>query len=130
MANYMNTKAAANEAGMSPDGVRYYEQIGLIPHVQRDKNGFRIFSDKDMKWLKFVRRMRQAGLSINTLSAYMRYIQADDPATIPSRKKLLQTEADHLKLEIDEKQAVYDDLTRKIGYYDYLQELEEQLVND
>ncbi len=50
--------------GMPQDTLRYYERIGLIPRVNRNKSGGRDYMDQDCKWVEFIRCMRVSGLPI------------------------------------------------------------------
>ena len=53
---------------LSQDTLRYYERIGLIPNVNRNKSGIRDYTDEDCKWIEFVKCMRNAGLQIEVLT--------------------------------------------------------------
>jgi len=49
---------------LSPDTLRYYERIGLLPSVNRNKGGIRDYTEEDCKWIEFIKCMRGAGLPI------------------------------------------------------------------
>jgi DNA-binding transcriptional MerR regulator len=59
----MNIGEAAAAAGLPPKTIRYYEEIGLI-RPARDLNGYRAFSDKDVRRLAFLARARALGFSV------------------------------------------------------------------
>lgn len=84
----MNIKKVSELSGVSADTIRYYEKIGLIPPVKRNKNGVREFDDDDLKWITFTRQMRNAGLSIDGLSHYLALFE-EGRGTVPERKQLL-----------------------------------------
>ncbi len=48
---------------ISQDTLRYYEKVGVIPPVNRDENGYRIYNDSDLNWIylcgKFAKCRRQ-----------------------------------------------------------------------
>lgn len=67
---------AASAAGLSVDTVRYYEELGLLDPPRRDSAGRRWFSDDDVAWLVFLRRMRETGMPLSRLSAYVGYRRA------------------------------------------------------
>jgi DNA-binding transcriptional MerR regulator len=73
---------------VSQDTLRYYERIGLIPRVTRNKSGIRDYTKEDCKWFEFIKCMRSAGLSIEVLIKYVTLFQQGD-ATIEARKELL-----------------------------------------
>lgn len=53
---------------ISPDTLRYYERIGLLPPVRRSKSGFRDYSESDLNWVNFIKCIRGAGLPIRRLA--------------------------------------------------------------
>lgn len=40
----MTIKEVSQRLGMTPDTLRYYERVGLIPPVNRNKNGIRDYT--------------------------------------------------------------------------------------
>ena len=92
----MNIKKVSEQLGISSDTIRYYERIGLVPTISRDKNGVRNFTDIDIQRLDFIKCMRHAGLSIESLHEYMHLYSLNDDRTIPARKRILEEEAAHL----------------------------------
>lgn len=55
----------AKRAGCSVPTVRYYEEIGLISPAPRAANGRRIYGFPDVARLRFIRRGRDFGMSID-----------------------------------------------------------------
>lgn len=51
----MNIKKVSEQTGVSADTIRYYERIGLLPRVRRNKSGVRDFSEQDIAALEFTR---------------------------------------------------------------------------
>ncbi len=47
--------------------MRYYEEIGLIGPAQRAENGYRNYNETDVHKLRFVRRARELGFSIERI---------------------------------------------------------------
>ena len=92
----MNIKKVSEQLEITPDTIRYYERIGLVPPINRNKNGARDFTDLDIQRLDFIKCMRHAGLSIESLHEYMHLYSLNDDRTIPARKKILEEEAEKL----------------------------------
>jgi len=60
---------AAKASGVSAKMVRYYESIGLMPTAGRTASGYRLYSAHDVETLRFIRRARDLGLSIERIKA-------------------------------------------------------------
>lgn len=114
----MNIKPVSEKTGVSADTIRYYERIGLIPRVKRNKNGVRDFDDEDIRWIEFSRQMRKAGLSIEALIEYIELFKAGDDTTIPARMEILNDERDDLQKRIDMMQNALSRLNYKIDNYE------------
>jgi DNA-binding transcriptional MerR regulator len=63
---------------LSADTLRYYERIGLIPEVNRNKSGIRDYTEEDCRWVEFIKCMRNAGLPIEVLIEYVTLFQKGD----------------------------------------------------
>ena len=114
----MNIKKVSEQLGISSDTIRYYERIGLVPPISRDKNGVRNFTDIDIQRLDFIKCMRHAGLSIESLHEYMHLYSLNDDRTIPARKRILEEEAEKLDERIASLQETRAYLQHKIDVYE------------
>lgn len=64
----MNIGQAAKASGVNPKLIRYYESIGLIPEAGRTAAGYRVYSDQEVQILRFVKRGRTLGFSIEQIA--------------------------------------------------------------
>lgn len=101
---------------LTPDTLRYYERIGLIPYVGRTSGGIRNYNEEDCRWIEFIKCMRSAGLPIDTLIEYVALFQQGD-STAEARKKLLIREREQLTARIAEMQKTLIRLDSKIERY-------------
>ncbi|AOF87548.1 Cu(I)-responsive transcriptional regulator [Hydrogenophaga sp. RAC07] len=64
MTPLMNIGEAAAAAGVSAKMIRHYEQIGLLPEAERSEAGYRLYGDREVSVLRFVRQSRHLGFSV------------------------------------------------------------------
>ena len=103
--------------GISLDTLRYYEHIGLIPPVNRNKSGIRNYSEIDLRRVEFIKCMRTAGLPIEALIEYVRLVQQGN-TTIEARKAILKEQRELLMVRMKEMQKTLDMLDYKIRVYE------------
>jgi len=58
---------AAKASGVSAKMVRYYESIGLVPTAARTEGGYRTYGPTEIETLRFIRRARDLGLSMERI---------------------------------------------------------------
>lgn len=112
----MNIAEVSKKYSLTADTLRYYERIGLLPPIARTKSGNRDYSEDDCGWIEFIKCMRAAGLSIETLSEYITLFRAGDE-TLQAREQLLIRERDRLKERLAAMQSTLERLDHKIEIY-------------
>ena len=124
----MTIAEVSKKYGLSPDTLRYYERIGLIPPVPRTRGGIRDYDEVSCGWVELMKCMRAAGVQIEALTEYAALCQQGD-STIPARKALLIEQRDQLAARMRDIEASLERLNRKIEHYDqYVAEHEKQLL--
>lgn len=113
----MKISEVSEQSGVSADTLRYYERIGLIPAVNRNGSGIRDYNDIDIKRVEFIKCMRNAGLPIEVLSAYVELVQQGDE-TIEARQEILKEQRRQLAAKMAEMQESLDLLDYKISVYE------------
>ena len=62
----------AEQAGVTPKTVRYYESIGLLPSPERSASGYRAYATEDVERLQFVGKAKLLGLSLGEIGDILR----------------------------------------------------------
>ncbi len=57
----------ARIVNLTPRTIRYYEEIGLLNSVKKVESGRRIYTDEDIRRLKFIKRLKVLGLSLKEM---------------------------------------------------------------
>src|SRR3977135_2439248 len=62
----------ASKAGVTPDTIRYYERLGLLPKPTRTPAGYRQYSETIVHRLAVIRNAQQFGFSLRDIGSFLR----------------------------------------------------------
>ena len=113
----MKIAQVSKQYGLSPDTLRYYERVGLLPPVNRNGSGLRDYNDLDVRRVEFIKCMRAAGLPVEVLIEYVGLVQQGDE-TIEARRDILVEQRALLAARMAEMQKTLDLLDHKIRVYE------------
>ena len=113
----MTIAEVSQKFDISPDTLRYYERIGLIPPVPRTSGGIRDYDEVSCSWISLMKCMRQAGVQIEALIEYLSLFQQGD-STREARKRLLIDQRDRLIERMASMQESLNRLNEKINGYE------------
>ena len=77
------TGALAKAAGVSPDTIRHYERIGVLPQASRTQSGYRVYPAEAVERVLIVQRALRIGF---TLAELGEVLQARDAGGVPCRR--------------------------------------------
>ncbi|MEO1645456.1 MAG: MerR family transcriptional regulator [Chloroflexota bacterium] len=106
----------ADITGLPISTLRYYERIGLLDPVERAENGHRLYSDRDILRVEFLKRVRATGMSIKEMQHYVN-LYREGESTLIERKRILSAHRATILAQIDELQDTVDFLDMKIDRY-------------
>lgn len=113
----MTIAEVSKKYDISADTLRYYERIGLIKNVPRNKNGIRNYDDESCKRIEFIKCMRSAGVEIEILIEYMNLFESGKETAL-ARRNLLVEQREKLQEKLDNINSTIDRLDYKINIYD------------
>lgn len=112
-------REVAEIMGVTPYTIRYYDNAGLIPAVERGAGNSRLFSDYNISWLKLIHCLRATGLSVEGVKSYVDMCLQGD-ATIPARAELIFRQEKVLREQMRHLRAQMEVLKYKKNYYQKL----------
>ncbi|MDF2855260.1 MAG: transcriptional regulator, MerR family [Neobacillus sp.] len=112
----MKITEVSEKFDVSQDTLRYYERIGLIPRVNRNKSGIRDYTEQDCGWVEFIKCMRGAGLPIEVLIEYVGLFQQGDE-TLEARKELFVEQRRQLIARMEDMKKTLERLDYKIAIF-------------
>lgn len=126
---YYTIKKTSEMTGLSEVTLRYYDKEGLFPYLNR-KNGYRLFSKRELDAIKFIGCLKSGGADIKTIKKYMDlYIRGDE--TLRQRQEIIIDQYNLLLEKRKELNKSIDLMKRKIAYYEKAIELgSEESIKD
>lgn len=97
------------------DTLRYYEKEGLITPA-RDQNNIRMYSDSDIRWIQFIKKLKQTGMPLKNIKEYSNLRDQSD-STINERLSLLYEQKQRLEQNSKQLEEHILFLNNKIDIY-------------
>jgi MerR family copper efflux transcriptional regulator len=96
---------ASKASGVSVKMIRHYESIGLLKNIARTYANYRVYSDSDVHTLRFIKRARTLGFSIEDIQTLLSLWQNKSRSSA-AVKKIAGAHMDVLKRRIAEMQSM------------------------
>ena len=64
-------KEACIQTGMSYETLKFYCKEGLVPNVKRDSHNYRVFDDRDIKWIQSLGCLKRCGMTLAEMKEYL-----------------------------------------------------------
>ena len=102
--------------GLPASTLRYYDKKGLLPHLRRDDNNVRVFTEDDYGQLRLIDCLKRSGLSIKDIKHFIDMTEQGDEA-LSDRLAIFTRRREILKNELAELQEVLRVIEYKCWYY-------------
>lgn len=102
--------SAATHVGITPDTLRYYEKIGLVPRPARNAGGRRVYREKDLMRLRFVKRAQALGFSLHDIGRLLR-LRENPVKCSKAVRALAQQKRDALVVQLREMERMQRELS-------------------
>lgn len=109
-------KQAAEKMNLTAYTLRYYDKEGLLPFVERDSAGNRLFSDNDIEWLGLICCLKNTGMPLKQIRRFIQNALEGDH-TIETRVEMLLEHRESVLRKMEELNKNLEHINYKINYY-------------
>lgn len=107
----------AEKMALTPYTLRYYEREGLLPFVERNANGIRIFKEADLGVLRLIECLKAAGMPIKGIKTFIDWYMEGD-STLEQRRDMFYDRKRILEEQLDSLKKTLDAINYKCWFYD------------
>lgn len=107
----------AKKLGVAPSTLRYYDQEGLLPFVERSESGIRVFKEEDCEWLAVIGCLKKTGMKLCDIKTFIEMAMRGDE-TVEPRLALIVKQKQAVKAQIAELEETLRTLEFKEWYYE------------
>ena len=111
----------AKKLGVASSTLRYYDQEGLLPFVERSSGGIRVFKESDYEWLQVIGCLKKTGMQLRDIKTFIEMAMQGDQ-TIEPRLALITKQKESVKAQIAELEETLRTLEFKEWYYNTAKE--------
>lgn len=109
-------KQASEKLNLTVHTLRFYDKEGLLPFVQRNNSGNRIFTESDVEWLLLICCLKNTGMPLKQIKKYIQWCFAGE-TTLENRRKMLIEHRQEVIKQISELQHNLETINYKISHY-------------
>lgn len=118
----------AKKMNLPTSTIRFYDKQGLLPFLERDKNGRRRFKENDLNFLRVITCLKKSGVSVDVIAKFVGLCMEGD-ATLKERFDYLSMEESNLVDKITDLSNQLEYLRYKKWYYEKALEAGTESVN-
>lgn len=104
----------ARDSGVNLETIRFYERSGLLPPPQRSASGYRHYQEVDVRRLRFIRRGRELGFSLDEIRSLLD-LAAHPESPCASADQMVNEHLDTIAARIRDLQNMQAELSKLTG---------------
>ena len=97
--------------------LRFYEKEGILPHIDRNSSGRRIYKEEELERLQLVIALKDTGMSLDTIKEYFDMANKGEE-TLDQRRTLLLEHKQSVEKQLALTIKHLEKINRKITIYD------------
>lgn len=109
----------AASAGIKPDSVRFYERTGLLPKPRRNSAGYRVYDERAVSRLRFIKKAQALGFSLDEIFRILNLRQRGDSAC-HSVLKIAEATLEETELKLRKLRTFRDSLAANVARWQRL----------
>ena len=96
--------------------IRYYDKMGLIPFLEKNESGYRIFKEQDISMLRIIECFKNTGMSISEMQQYVEMVKRGDES-LEERYQLFVRRKEIVLEEMRQLEKQLETIDHKLWYY-------------
>ena len=120
---YYTISEVSKKLNISSHTLRFYAKEGLLPFVERNENGVRLFKEEDFEWLLVIECLKKTGMTIKEIAQFIEWVMEGD-TTILKRLEMFRERQEAVERQIKELQETQKVLKYKCWFYEKAKEVD------
>ena len=109
-------KETCKKTGLSYETLKFYCNQGLIPNLHRDSQNRRVFTEKNIAWIRSLSCLKNCGMGIREMQEYVA-LCVEGVDSIPQRKTILENKHRELEENMQKIQESIAYIDQKLQFY-------------
>ena len=108
---------AAKKTGISAHTLRYYDKEGILPFIDKNAAGVRIFKDSDFEFLYIINILKSTGMTLKRIKQYIEWCMAGD-SMLEKRLEVVRKHKEDIEKQMEDLRKSKEAMDYKIWYYE------------
>ncbi|MBQ1985576.1 MAG: MerR family transcriptional regulator [Clostridia bacterium] len=111
-------KEVSEMLGIPASTIRYYDKEGLLPFVERGESGYRVFSDENIRTLRFIECLKTTGMAIKDIQTFFEWVREGE-STMQKRYDMFLKQRGIVEEQIKQLQKTLEVIDYKCAMYEH-----------